>query len=117
MVAIAWVVGLEAVIAYGIPILQSPVDVALLIAMLLMGTGAGYYGLMGRYWQTLAWFAALAWYASSMARYLGGMEVPLSIAPEALQLLILIWVPMLPLAVDAVDRRHTVRVLEKQVGR
>ena len=98
MIAIAWLVVLELTVAYGLSSLRSPADAALLAALLLLGTGAGYYGLMGRYWQALAWFAALAWYSSSMARYLDGIEPVLSAAPEALQLLILIWVPMLPVA-------------------
>ena len=98
MVAIAWLVGFEAVIAYAIPALESPVDAALITAMLLMGIGSGYYGLMGRYWQTLAWFAALAWYASSMARYLGAIQFSMFVAPEAFQLLILLLTPLMPLA-------------------
>ena len=98
MVAIAWLVALEVVLAYGLAGLRSPADAGLLVAMLLLGTGAGYYGLLGRYWQTLAWFAGLAWYSASMARYLNALEPVLASAPPAFDLLILIWLPMLPVA-------------------
>ena len=97
MVAIAWLVGLEAVIAYAVPTLQSPVDVALLIAMLLLGTGAGYYGLMGPVLADPRLVRRAGLVRIEHGPLPGGIEVPLSVAPEALPL-ILIWVPMLPLA-------------------
>ena len=96
MALVLWLVAFEVVAAHVLGSLRSPSDAALLLAMLLLGTGAGYYGLIGQYWQVLAWFVGLAWYARRMAGYLATVEPVISAVPEPFPMLILLWIIVLP---------------------
>ena len=97
MALVAWILVWELVLAYGVATLQSPADVALVLAVLLLGLGAGYYGLLGRYWQTVAWLVGLAWYVRSFARYLATVDPVLATAPEPFPfLIIMLYIPILP---------------------
>ena len=97
MALVAWILVWELVLAYGLAALRSPADLALALAVLLLGLGAGYYGLLGRYWQTVAWFVGLAWYIRSFGRYVATVDPILATAPEPFPLLIImLYIPILP---------------------
>lgn len=92
-----WILCWEAMLVYGVDLLASPADAALTLVMLMLGLGAGYYGLLGRYWQSVCWMIGFAWYVRSFARYLAAVDPILASAPEPLPfLIILLYVPMLP---------------------
>ena len=97
MALVAWLLIWELTLAFGLAMLPSPVDAAFLLAILLLSLGAGWYGLLGLYWQTVAWFVGLAWYVRSFARYLALVDPALVAAPEPFPaLIIMLYIPLLP---------------------
>ena len=114
MALIAWLVVWELTLAYGLAFLPSPVDVAFLLAVLLLSLGAGWYGLLGLYWQSVAWFVGVAWYVRGFARYLADVDPALAAAPEPFAaLIIMLYIPILPpawmVSIVSTEARHWFR--------
>ncbi len=99
MALVGWILIWELLVAYGLTLLQSPIDAGILLVWGLVGLAAGWYGLEGRYWQRIAWLCALAWYVSQLARYVGIVDPVANAAPEALTLLLgIFYIAVLPVA-------------------
>lgn len=88
MALLGWTLAWEMALAYIVAPLESPVDAALLAVLLAVGMAAGYYGLRGRYWQTIAWLFGLTWYVAGLGRYIAAVDPLLATAPAPLPLFI-----------------------------
>ena len=99
MALIGWILLWELMAAYGLPLLEWPIDALVLLTWGLIGLAAGWYGLEGRYWQKIAWLCALAWYVSQLARYVGTVDPIAATAPALLTLLLgILYIAALPMA-------------------
>lgn len=74
MALLGWVLVLELLGVYGLGLIRPPLDAFFLMTWGLFGLAAGFYGLVGNYWQKLAWVVGFGWYMASLPRYINTIE-------------------------------------------